>query len=263
MNKKNNIRHMLIKSYLLAFVLIVNCQMVFSQKEINQLDSKGQRHGLWKGTYEASKRPRYEGNFNHGKEIGIFTYFDDTKAGKVIATRDFTKGNGSCYAIFYHQNGKKVSEGLLVNKLPQGEWKYYHFDSDQLMSVENYKQGKLDGVRKVFYKDGSLAEVSNYANGKLDGNYKKYAENETILEDYNYKKGKLDGPALYYDGKGNINIKGQYKNDRKWGYWETYEKGKLVSKEKISKETRKTFRLEKNKDGQLAPTELKPKNKIE
>ena len=150
-----------------------------------------------------------------------------------------------------------------INKLPQGEWKYYHFDSDQLMSVENYKQGKLDGVRKVFYKDGSLAEVSNYANGKLDGNYKKYAENETILEDYNYKKGKLDGPALYYDGKGNINIKGQYKNDRKWGYWETYEKGKLVSKEKISKETRKTFRLEKNKDGQLAPTELKPKNKIE
>ncbi|VXC29993.1 conserved hypothetical protein [Flavobacterium sp. 9AF] len=251
------------KLFFILQLLFLNYFAIYSQETINQLDTNGKRHGLWKGTHDVSKRPRYEGNFNHGKEIGVFKYFDDTKAGTIIATRDFSKGDGSCYAVFYHQNGKKVSEGLLVDKLPQGEWKYYHFDSDQLMSVENYKQGKLNGVRKVFYKDGSLAEVSNYIKGKLDGNYKKYAENETILEDYNYKNGKLDGPALYYDGKGTINLKGQYKNDRKWGYWETYENGKLISKEKISKETRKTFHLEKNKEGKMAPTDLKPKNKVE
>ncbi len=251
---------MLIKPHLTILFVILNCLTIFSQSNSNQFDGNGERHGIWKGVYEASKRPRYEGNFNHGKETGIFKYFDDTKAGTVIATRDFSKGDGSCYAIFYNQKGNKVSEGLLMNKLPQGEWKYYHFESDQLMSLENYKQGKLNGIKKVFYKDGSLAEVSNYLNGKIDGVYKKYAENETLLEEINYKKGKLDGPALYYDGKGNINVKGQYKNDRKWGYWETYENGKLISKEKISRETRKTFKLEKDKEGKLVPTKLKSKN---
>ena len=251
---------MLIKSYITTLLLVLNCLSCFSQNNENQMDNEGKRHGIWKGIYKESKRPRYEGTFSHGKEVGVFRYFDDTKAGTVIATRDFSKGDGSCYAIFYNQKGNKVSEGVLQNKVPEGEWKYYHFESDQLMSVENYKQGKLNGVKKVFYKDGSVAEVANYVNGNLEGVYKKYAENETLLEEIHYKKGKLDGPALYYDGKGNINVKGQYKNDRKWGYWETYENGKLIAKEKISRATRKTFTLEENKDGKMVPTELKPKN---
>ena len=31
---------------------------------------KAKKHGIWKGVYEESKRPRYEGTFEHGKEIG-------------------------------------------------------------------------------------------------------------------------------------------------------------------------------------------------
>lgn len=251
---------MLINKVIFHAFSVLYCLTMFSQNDVNKFDSGGKRDGLWKGTYEKSKRPRYEGVFSHGNEIGIFKYFDDTKASSLIAIRDFSKGNGSCYAIFYDQKSNKVSEGKLVTKLPEGEWKYYHFQSDQLMNVENYKAGKLSGPKKVFYKDGSLAEVSNYLNGKLDGNYKKYAENETILEDSNYKNGQLNGAALYYDGQGKLSLKGQYKNDRKWGYWETYENGKLVKKEKISKETRKTFKVDKNEKGELMPSELKPKN---
>jgi antitoxin component YwqK of YwqJK toxin-antitoxin module len=227
-------------SFRLFFVLLISV-IGFSQ-EINQFDVQGKRHGLWKGIYEKTKRPRYEGTFNHGKETGIFKYFDDTKAGTVIATRDFSKGDGSCYTIFFNQKGKKVSEGVLKNKLPEGEWKYYHLDSDQYMTLENYKKGKLDGVKKVFYKDGTLAEESMYSNGDLNGYYKKYAENGKPLEDSNYKNGEFHGPALYYDGAGNLVFKGQYKNGRKSGYWETYEEGKLVKKEKITPYTRKVFK---------------------
>ena len=251
---------MLIKKMIFHILSFLYCLTMFSQNDINQFDSNGKRDGLWKGKYEKSKRPRYEGVFSHGKEIGIFKYFDDTKAGSLLALRDFSKGDGSCYVIFYNQKNDIVSEGRLVNKEPDGEWKYYHFQSTQIMNLENYKAGKLNGIKKVFYKDGSIAEISNYSNGKLEGNYKKYAENETILEDINYKNGQLNGPALYYDGKGNLSVKGQYKNDRKWGYWETYENGKLMKTEKISKETRKTFKIEKNAKGEEVPSELKPKN---
>ena len=82
----------------------------FSQEKTNQLDDKGLRHGLWKGFFEESKRPRYEGVFNHGQETAVFKYFDDTKAGSVIATRDFTKGKGNCYTIVFDQKGNKVSK---------------------------------------------------------------------------------------------------------------------------------------------------------
>ncbi|KIX22529.1 hypothetical protein SY27_01435 [Flavobacterium sp. 316] len=254
---------MLIKKIISSFILLMCCFTTFSQEEINKFDDKGDRHGLWKGNHEKSKRPRYEGSFNHGKEIGVFNYFDDTKEGTIIATRDFSKGDGSCYVIFYNQKKDKVSEGKLVNKVPEGEWKYYHFESKQLMTIENYKSGKLNGKKKIFYKDGSLAEESNYLDGKLEGTYKKYAENETILEEINYKKGQLNGVAIYYDGEGKISLKGQYKNDKKWGYWETYENGKLSKKEKISKDTRKTFKLKSGDDGKLYPSDLKVKNESE
>src|SRR5574343_561648 len=146
------------KKYIIILFLTISA---FAQDKINQLDDQGNRHGLWKGTHKETNRPRYEGTFNHGKETGVFKYFDDTKAGTVIATRDFSKGNGSCYAIFYDQKGNKVSEGKLVNKTPDGEWKYYHFESKTIMSIEFYKEGKLEGNRKVFYKDGTIAEDTN------------------------------------------------------------------------------------------------------
>ena len=72
--------------YLLLFLLSVN---IVVAQDINKLDDKGIKHGLWKGTYPDSKRPRYEGTFEHGKEIGLFKFFDDTKSGTVIATREF------------------------------------------------------------------------------------------------------------------------------------------------------------------------------
>src|SRR5690606_33934540 len=92
-------------------------------QDINKTDAAGKRHGLWKGTHEGSKRPRYEGTFDHGKEVGIFKFFDDTKAGTVIATRDFTAKDGSCYTTFFDQKGNKVSEGREFNRQREGEWK--------------------------------------------------------------------------------------------------------------------------------------------
>jgi hypothetical protein len=120
----------------------------FSQ-ETNQFDQNGKRHGVWKGVYEESKRPRYEGTFDHGKEVGTFKFFDDTKAATIIATREFYNKDNSCYTIFYNQKGNKVSEGKEVNKLMEGEWKYYHLDSPKIMTIENYLKGKLNGLRKV------------------------------------------------------------------------------------------------------------------
>jgi antitoxin component YwqK of YwqJK toxin-antitoxin module len=185
------------------------------------------KNGIWKGVYEASNRPRYEGTFEHGKEIGMFKFFDDTKAGTVIATREFNAKDNSCYTIFYNQNKNKVSEGKVVNKQFEGEWKYYHEDLPSIMTLEIYANGKLNGVRKVFYKSGVIAEETAYKDGVKNGAYKSYAENGIVIEESNYKNGLYEGPAIYRNATNEISAQGIYKSGKKVGMWKMLVKGKM------------------------------------
>ncbi len=216
-------------------LLVVFSGALLAQNQLNQLDDKGVKHGLWKGYHPESKRLRYEGTFNHGKEVGVFKFHDDTQAGTVIATREFNSAANSVYTIFYDQKNNKVSEGKSVNKQNEGVWKYYHFESKTLMTVENYKKGKLEGKRTVFYADSKPAEEAQYTNGLKQGAYKKWANNAVVLEEANYDKDQYEGPAIYRDPLGNVVAKGLYKKAEKVGMWQFYEGGKLVSEENMSK----------------------------
>lgn len=208
------------------FFFLLSGVFGFAQ-EHNKLDENGKKHGLWKGFYEESKRLRYEGTFDHGKEIGLFKFFDDTKVATVIATREFNANDNSCYTIFFNQKNNKVSEGKVVNKQFEGEWKYYHENSPQIMTLEYYSNGKLNGVRKVFYKSGILAEETTYKNGVKDGLYKSYAENGIVMEESNYKNGLYDGPATFRTATNELSAQGVFKNGKKVGLWKILEKGKL------------------------------------
>ncbi|WP_244533798.1 toxin-antitoxin system YwqK family antitoxin [Flavobacterium granuli] len=216
------------------FCLVLFSQTVVSQTDFNKLDSNGKKHGLWKGFYEESKRPRYEGTFEHGKEIGLFNFYDDTKAKSIIATREFNVHDNSAYTIFYDQAKNKVSEGKLVNKLFEGQWKYYHQASSTIMTVENYKNGKLEGLRSVFYPNGKIAEETNYKNNLKDGLYKKYSDNGIVLEEAIYKNNEYNGPAVFRDPEGNIVSKGQFSKGKKSGIWQFFEKGKQVKEVNMS-----------------------------
>lgn len=207
-------------------ILLLLTQFTFAQ-DINKLDENGKKHGVWKGIYEESKRPRYEGAFEHGKEKGMFKFFDDTKAGTVIATRDFSANDGSCYTIFYNQKKSKVSEGKVVNRQYEGDWKYYHEDLPSVMTLEHYVNGKLDGVRKVYYKSGKIAEETTYKNGIKEGKYRNYTETGIVLEETTYKNGEYDGPAIFRNIDNAIAGQGVFKDGKKVGMWKILEKGKL------------------------------------
>ncbi|KAF2508403.1 hypothetical protein EYY60_14835 [Flavobacterium zhairuonense] len=214
-------------------LLFLNAFLVSAQ-DVNKVDADGKKDGVWKGIYETSKRPRYEGTFSHGKETGIFKFFDDTKKGDVVATRDFSANDGSSYTIFYDQNKNKVSEGKEIGKAREGEWKYYHKASKLVMTLENYKNGKLEGVRSVFYPDGKIAEETTYKNGLKDGVYKKYGQNAILLEQSTFKDNLYNGDAIFYDSEGIMASKGKFLNGKKVGRWQFYLKGKLTKEINMS-----------------------------
>ncbi|WP_294821533.1 toxin-antitoxin system YwqK family antitoxin [uncultured Flavobacterium sp.] len=222
------------KKSFLSFIIAMLIPFAAFAQEINKMDTGGKRHGVWKGIYEESKRPRYEGTFEHGKETGTFRFFEDNKASTIMATRVFA-ADGSCYTTFFDETGSKLSEGREVNRLNEGEWKYYHPGGKAIMSSERFIKGKLTGIRKVFFPNGNINEETTFVNGLREGIYKKYTEKGILLEDSNYKNDQMHGPATYRDGQGKIVMTGQYTNGKKTGKWKFYENDKVVKEQNLSK----------------------------
>ena len=216
-----------------AFLFLVSISL-FAQVDYNKLDSKGNKNGPWKGIYEDTKNPKYEGTFEHGKEVGFFTFFDNTKTKKVIATREFNPKDNSAYTIFYDQNKNKVSEGKVVNKLFEGRWNYYHKASKAIMTIENYTNGKLEGLRSVFYPNGKIAEEINFKDNLKEGICKRYTENVIVIEESAYKNNEYNGVATFKDSDGSLISKGNFVDGKKAGVWHFYEKGKLSKEENMS-----------------------------
>jgi antitoxin component YwqK of YwqJK toxin-antitoxin module len=225
------------KTYYKSGILVLIFLNVFcirAQNNFNKLDEKGKKNGPWKGIYEDTKNPKYEGAFEHGKEVGFFTFFDNTKTKKVIATREFNTKDNSAYTIFYDQNKNKVSEGKVVNKLFEGQWNYYHKASKTIMTIENYGNGKLEGLRSVFYPNGKIAEEINFKDNLKEGICKRYTENGIVIEESAYKNNEYNGTTTFKDSDGNLISKGNFVDGKKAGVWHFYEKGKLSKEENMS-----------------------------
>ena len=220
---------------LFKIVFLIYSISLFSQADTNKLDANGKKIGLWKGVFEDTKRPRYEGTFDHDKEVGLFKFFDNTKASNLIATREFNSTDNSAYTIFYDVNKNKISEGKVLNKLYEGLWVYYHKGSTVIMTSENYKNGKLNGAKTVNFKSGKAAEISNYKNGLLDGVYVKYIESGVALEESFYVNGELNGITTYRAPDGLVVARGKFRKGLKVGIWQFFENGKLESEENYDK----------------------------
>lgn len=211
-------------------------------QEVNQFDSNGKRHGIWKKNFDGTNQVRYQGTFEHGKEIGEFKFYKLVKKKSVLtATKAFNPNDNSAQVTFFASNGKVISKGKMVGKLYVGKWVYYHNKSDQIMTLENYNsKGELEGEKLVYYKDGVVAERVNYLAGKQHGKSYWYSVKGVVLKEFNYDKGELHGVAKYYHPKGDLIAEGMYKHGKKVGVWKYYEDGKLTEETDFSAPKKKS-----------------------
>ena len=201
----------------------------YAQDAVNQFDAEGKRHGFWKKNFDKTDQIRYEGQFDHGKEIGTFKFYTlNNKKSVLSATKEFNASNAIALVKFFSSKGKPISEGKMNGKLFIGTWTYYHNKFKTVMSIENYNDnGQLHGEKMVYYPNGQLAEKSYYNSGKLQGASIWYAEKGIILKEFTYDNGELHGPAKYYNADGELVAEGDYQRDRKHGIWNYYENGKI------------------------------------
>ena len=206
----------------------------FAQSDINQYDENGKRHGVWKKYFSNSQQLRYEGEFDHGKEIGTFKYYCEECNDVPTITREFKKDN-TALVKYFTKKGKLVSEGMMDGKNRIGEWIYYHEKSEAVMTKESYANGKLHGKKITYYPNGKVTEEINYENGVMQGENLYYSYDGVLLKKLKYENDQLQGEATYYDAHGNVVIEGFYKDGKKHGLWKYYKDGKIILEETYPK----------------------------
>lgn len=218
---------MIFRSLVIFYSVFLLVTPSSSAQESNAIDSHGKRHGPWKEYYDNNmSQPKFEGQFEHGKRIGLFKFCQQGLK-HPVAVMEFDPESDLVKAQFLSQSGKVISEGEMINQQHTGLWTYYHKNSEAVMMTENYREGKLHGSKKVYYDNGQLAEEAVYINGELDGNRILYSVKGVVLEDLNYSNGQLHGPARFYNGKGELMSEGEYKDNKHHGTWRYYENGKF------------------------------------
>ena len=227
---------MIKQKYIFSVSLTFMMAFAVGQEPINQFDNEGRRHGKWAKTFENSKQLRYEGQFEHGKEIGEFRFYQLVgKASKLAAVKKFNSDNDLADVKYLSLKGNTISEGVMNGRTHIGEWRYYHKNSDQLMTLENYNDaGELNGLRTVYYINGQVAEELQYLNGKLEGESRYYSMDGVLMKRYQYENDQLHGLSEHFDELGRPQIKGHYKRGKKHGIWTYYKNGKVWEEKDFS-----------------------------
>lgn len=212
-----------------TFIFTIILTFAHAQKPVNQFDKDGKRHGIWTKNYHNTDQKRYEGKFDHGKEIDTFNYYTLANGKSVLsAIKVFNANDSIAEVAFFTSKKKLISKGRMNGKRYIGEWVFYHKNSDAVMITEHYNDaGNLNGERTVFYKDGTIAEKTTYKDGKLDGESKWYSESDILLRQCVYANDQLHGKTINYDSEGQITSEGNYIKDKKSGIWKYYKAGKL------------------------------------
>lgn len=221
----------LTKQFLLATLFFFQISNCFPQK-INRLDENGKRHGVWKKKYNKTSFIRYRGQFNHGKETGLFEYFDKNVRNYPYATKLFDEQTGIAETKFFlPENGALVSQGIMKHSHKIGEWVYFHKNSKDTMTVEFYHNGLLEGEKKIYYPKGIIAEIAHFKNGKQEGLTQTFEESGKLLSEIEYYNDLMHGKAVYYEN-GGIIVEGNNRNGSKVGEWRYYENGELKNTKK-------------------------------
>ena len=126
-----------------AFCIItaISVNMAIAQNTINQVDTNGKNHGVWR-KYYTNKRIRYQGHFDHGKEIGTFKFYSAASSDHPIVVKEFSSDSNMAKVSFYTETGYLLSKGKMNGKNREGKWLFFHEDGKTVMSEENYSKGK-------------------------------------------------------------------------------------------------------------------------
>ena len=190
--------------------------------QINSLDSKGRKQGEWKKNYPKSQAYEYVGQFKDDQPIGVFYYYYPSTKKKAIINHNPKSKRSE--AIMYHENGVELAKGIYYNQKKDSIWCYFG-PSGRISYKETFKNGKLNGIKAIYFVSEDLADKSEkiarqetYIDDVLNGEYKEFFDFGTSKVSGNYLNGKKVGKFITYHINGKIMFVEHYKNGVKNGF---------------------------------------------
>ena len=210
-------------------------------------------------TYHDNGRVKEKGKYIAGRKEGEWYVY--SSRGKLIKTVDYKKGKAIATnapdkikdIATYHDNGRIKEQGITRNGKRDGEWKLYN-SRGKLETVRVYARGEIvrqDRPEKMeevaeYHDNGRIKAQGNIKNGKKDGVWKLYSSRGKMIKSITYASGEIirdtesskkdslqplrEGAHVNYHENGRIKISGTFKKNKKSGEWREYDKrGTIIS----------------------------------
>lgn len=175
-----------------------------------------------------------------GRVVSIFTY----KSGVLVKEQQINRLSESNERqglwISFYQNMQAKEEGLYVNDLKHGYWKYYKPDGN-LIKIEKWIHGvlvedaseiaKIDVRREIDPSTGKLKSIGGYRNGQKEGVHREYDNDGRVVGSKVYKEGIILAEGIYdeqgrkqdlwkyYYETNEMKETGRYKDGKRTGTW--------------------------------------------
>ncbi|MGB1646160.1 MAG: toxin-antitoxin system YwqK family antitoxin [Crocinitomicaceae bacterium] len=185
---------------LIIALFILSCFPILGQ---NTTDKLGRKQGVWVKYWDKSETiPQYKGEFIDGTPVGQFWYY--YPSGEVRAIIEHLNKSQS-YVTYYFKNEEVMSEGMYLDKKRDSIWINYN-QSGHTVSMEKYKEGKLNGKKLTFYLQNQIDR----------------GEIKVLSETY-YLDSLKSGPHRELFSSGKVRLSGQYLKDLPHGLWRKFD----------------------------------------
>jgi antitoxin component YwqK of YwqJK toxin-antitoxin module len=117
-----------------------------------------------------------------------------------------------------------------ANGIKQKYWKIMMTENGKtyFYAIENFKDGRRNGLCIYFFSNGKKREESQYRNDTLDGFSKTYRSYGGLRYEENFKDGRTHGFKKYYSVDGDLAEEQEYTNGAESGVYRLYSKTKRV-----------------------------------
>ena len=203
--------------------------------QVNQVDAKGWKQGLWYKNYPGTKIHLYEGNFKDDKPVGVFKYYYESGALKAVV--DNKPNSKLSFVKMYFENEALMSEGSYWDQKKDSIWINYN-ERGELVSAESYVDDKLNGKKIIYYLNDQLEagkmnilSITNYENDLRHGNFKEFYPSGKVKLTGKYVHGERVGEWIEYYNTGQVMTRMRFKRDVLHGWTYYYDKnGTQLSK---------------------------------
>lgn len=210
------------KQFIFSTLLIFLTLDIFGQVNTptNMVDAQGKKQGEWVKYYK-NGAIQYKGKFKDDHPVDTLVRYYENKV--LMSIFVYSEDGKQATARINHPNGYIASEGVYVNQLKEGVWKFYSEEVEgYLMNEENYSENMKNGLSIKYYSTKAVAEKLTYSYGLKDGEWLQYfADGQPFLK-ASYSAGLLEGKFETWFSNGKPEFIGAYKDNFRDGKWLIY-----------------------------------------